>query len=319
MSSKFGSDGVSPSHMDHQSSNTTKSNECKRSVDFGFILTRCMRDEESAVYWIECVYCIRRWYPAHIPIVVIDDGSLPEYLARPTAPVQPWMEDVRIESVPEFPGRGELLPYYYLYHQSGGDKERTPPTTTWDYAITMHDSLFLQAPLPIDPTSVSTICPLFDFDHHWDEDPETVELLSHLPDTDHRDTLIRTYHAKHMWKGYFGMMSVVRREFLVALQDKYNLFALMPYIRTRGDRCRTERILAVAVRAFLDAHRIADGSMKRPSVYGNIHEYTYSRDMYWCFSWTEYQYLVAAAVNHIAPTSKTGNQAIPVIKVWSGR
>ena len=291
------------------------------SPKYGFILTRCMRNEESAVYWIECVYCIRRWYPAPIPIVVIDDGSLPEYLARPTAPVQPWMEDVRIESVPEFPGRGELLPYYYLYHQSGGswsggDKERSTPTTTWDYAITMHDSLFLQAPLPIDPTSVSTICPLFDFDHHWDEDPETTELLSHVPDPDHRDTLIRTYHAKHTWKGYFGMMSVVRREFLVALQDKYNLFALMPYIRDRDDRCRTERILAVAVRAFSEAHRIAG---ERPSVYGNIHEYTYSRDMYWCFSWTEYQYLVAAAVNHIDPTSKTGNQAIPAIKVWSGR
>ena len=252
------------------------------------------------------MYCIRRWYPAPIPIVVIDDGSLPEYLARPTAPVQPWMEGVRIESVPEFPGRGELLPYYYLYHQ----------LETWDYAITMHDSLFLQAPLPIDPTSVSTICPLFDFDHHLDQDPETTELLSHVPDPDHRDTLIRTYHAKHTWKGYFGMMSVVRREFLVALQDKYNLFALMPYIHTRGDRCQMERILAVAVRAFSEAYRIMG---ERPSVYGNIHEYTYSRDMYWCFSWTEYQYLVSAAVNHIDPTSKTGNQAIPVIKVWSGR
>ena len=334
MSPTFCSNGVLPSHMDHQllsNPNTTKYNERNRSVDFGFILTRCMRDEETAVYWIECVYCIRRWYPAPIPIVVIDDGSLPEYLARPTAPVQPWMEGVRMDTVPEFPGRGEFLPYYYFYHQHPywllGNRYLSPPTTTWDYAITMHDSLFLQAPLPIDPTSVATICPLFDFDHQWDEDRETTELLSHIPDLDHRDTLIRTYYAKRTWKGCFGMMSVVRREFLVALQDKYNLFALMPYIRDRDDRCRTERILAVAVRAFCEEHCIAERSMKRPSVYGNIHEYTYSRDMYWYFSWTDYQYLVSAEARRIAKqlvpegttTSTTGNQAIPVIKVWSGR
>lgn len=297
---------------------------CRKTPTFGFILTRCMCNEESAVYWIECVYCIRRWYPAPIPIVVIDDGSLPEYLARPTAPVQPWMEDVRIDTVPEFPGRGELLPYYYLYHQSWGKCSLSPPTEvseggSWDYAITMHDSLFLQAPMPIDPTSVSTLCPLFDFEHTWDQDPETVELLSHIPDPEHRATLIRTYYAKHTWQGCFGMMSVVRREFLVALQDKYDLFALMPYIRTRGDRCQMERILAVAVRAFCEEYRIEEGSMKRSNVYGNIHEYTYSRNMYWHFSWTDYQQLVAAAASRIDPTSNTGNQAIQVIKVWSGR
>lgn len=288
-----------------------------KNTSFGFILTRCMRDEESAVYWIECVYCIRRWYPS-VPIVVIDDGSLPEYLARPTTPVQTWMKDVRIETVPDFPGRGELLPYYYLYHQSKKHSE------TWEYAITMHDSLFLQAPIPIKPASVDTLCPLFDFDHHWDEDRETTALLSHLPDPDHRKTLLRIYRAKHTWKGIFGMMSVVRRAFLVALQDKYDLFALMPHIRDRDDRCRTERILAVAIRAFSEAHRITPS---QSSVYGNIHEYTYRRGMYWCFSWTDYQYLVSVEASRMttqssktgATTSTTGNRAIPVIKVWSGR
>ena len=299
-----------------------------KNTSFGFILTRCMRDEESAVYWIECVYCIRRWYPAPIPIVVIDDGSLPEYLARPTAPVQPWMEDVRIDTIPDFPGRGELLPYYYLYHQipqwSGGKLPPTlqwsggklPPTPQWETAVVMHDSLFLQAPLPIDSASIDTICPLFEFDHQWDEDRATTALLSHVPDPDHRDTLLRTYHAKHTWKGCFGMMSVVRRAFLVALQDKYNLFALMPHIRTRGDRCRMERILAVAVRAFSEAHRIVGG---KPSVYGNIHEYVYRRGMHWYFTWIDYQFLVSVEANRMAASSKMGNQTIPVFKVWSGR
>lgn len=295
---------------------------------YGFILTRCMRDEESAVYWIECVYCIRRWYPAPIPIVVIDDGSLPEYLARPTAPVQSWMEHVRIDTVPEFPGCGEFLPYYYLYHQSD---QSTP-----DVWITTHDSLFLQAPLPVDskviapdvvgnPASIDTLCPLFEFDHQWDEDRATTALLAHVPDPDHRDTLLRTYYAKHTWRGCFGMMSVVRRSFLVALQDTYDIFALMPHIRTRDDRCRMERILAVVVQAFSEAHRITHRSTRGSSVYGNIHEYIHRRGMYWHFAWTEYQYLVSVEASRIAQRgsstaeSKTGNMAIPVIKVWSGR
>jgi hypothetical protein len=140
-----------------------------------------------------------------------------------------------------------------------------------------------------------------------------------VPNPDHRATLTRTYRAKHTWQGCFGMMSVINRSFLVALQDKYNLFALIPYIHTRDDRCRMERVLAVAVRAFFEEHRITRESMKRPSVYGNIHQYTYSRGMYWCFSWTEYHQLISAAANRIPAESKTGDRAIPVIKVWSGR
>ena len=95
-------------------------------MTFGFILTRYVHSVVTNKYWNECVQCIKRCYPLK-KIIVIDDNSKKEFLNA----------DHEYENVEyvisEFPGRGELLPYYYLYKNH-----------YFDNAIIIHDSVFIQ-------------------------------------------------------------------------------------------------------------------------------------------------------------------------------
>ena len=74
---------------------------------YGFIITRHVNSETTNKYWNNCVRCIRRFYPCR-KIVIIDDNSNKEFLI-------PFANYTNVEIVEsEFPGRGELLPYYYF-------------------------------------------------------------------------------------------------------------------------------------------------------------------------------------------------------------
>ena len=93
---------------------------------FGFIITRHVNSESTNRYWNHSVKCLRTLYPLK-KIIVIDDNSKKEFLNA----------DHEYENVEyvisEFPGRGELLPYYYLYKNH-----------YFDNAIIIHDSVFIQ-------------------------------------------------------------------------------------------------------------------------------------------------------------------------------
>ena len=76
--------------------------------DFGFIIIRHVNSELTDNYWITNIKHIRKYYKNKI--VIIDDNSDKTYLNNMDAP----MDNVEV-ILSEFPKRGELLPYYYLY------------------------------------------------------------------------------------------------------------------------------------------------------------------------------------------------------------
>ena len=74
---------------------------------YGFIITRHVNSEITNKYWNHCIKCIRTFYP-YRKIVIIDDNSNQDFLIS-------FHNYENIEIInSEFPGRGELLPYYYF-------------------------------------------------------------------------------------------------------------------------------------------------------------------------------------------------------------
>ena len=100
--------------------------------NYGFIITRHVNTELANYYWNECIRSIQLFYPSK-KIVVIDDNSKQEY-------VKAFKHYDNVEYVQsEFIGRGELLPYYYLFQKH-----------YFDYAFILHDSVFIQTAIHFD-------------------------------------------------------------------------------------------------------------------------------------------------------------------------
>jgi len=156
-----------------------------------------------------------------MPIVIVDDGSNPEYLTSVSFP-----DCEVIQS--EFIGRGELLPYYYLVTRKLFAK-----------AMILHDSVFLQAPLDFD--SVHDVRFLWDFPMHDGQSfNDAADLLSrHFHWTMPYDQYTTAY------RGCFGVQSIISYDFLRALAETHPLFSLLESVTTRRHRMALERIFAI--------------------------------------------------------------------------
>ena len=257
-------------------------------ADFGFILTRHVNSEITNKYWNECIRSIRQLYPLK-KIVVIDDNSKTEFLNAE-------YEYKNVEYVnSEFPGRGELLPYYYLY------KNRY-----FENAVIIHDSVFIQKRINFEYLLKKEVkvLPLWHFNCEKKENiHNTMQLASRLINNNHiLYTLVKDKQYenlgkqnKDVWTGCFGVQSFINREFLCGLQNKYNLFNLLHYVKRRADRCCLERIMGTIF--FIEYLK----SINQHSLLGDIKSYCL-----WGYTYNDYM------------CNKTpGN--LPVIKVWSGR
>jgi len=196
-----------------------------KNQNYGFIMTRCVKQIKHANYWIESCKAIRKFYPL-IPIVIIDDNSdytiINEYTNYTTNNL------TIIQS--EFPGRAELLPYYYLHKFKLFDK-----------AVIIHDSMFFTK--YYDFTQISTpIQFLWYFDQYKYDIPLLV--LQQLISLNHSNELIYYYKTQN-WKGMYGVTSFITYDYINHLQNKYNLFNLMNNIDMRDKRSALERTFAV--------------------------------------------------------------------------
>ena len=80
-------------------------------MSLGFIILRHVNSLETNRLWIECYDSIRKFYPLH-KILIIDDNSKYNFVDKSKV----LFNTLLIQS--EFPGRGELLHYYYyLQHK----------------------------------------------------------------------------------------------------------------------------------------------------------------------------------------------------------
>ena len=121
-------------------------------MDYGFIITRHVNSIKTNKYWNYCIQCIRRFYPSEkYKIVVIDDNSKKEFLKE----FNNYENVTYIQS--EFPGRGELLPYYYFYQYHFFKK-----------AVIIHDSVFFQKRIKFENIHLPVL-PLWHFENEKKE------------------------------------------------------------------------------------------------------------------------------------------------------
>jgi hypothetical protein len=186
---------------------------------YGFIITRHVNSEKTNKYWNRCIRCIRRFYPFK-KIVVIDDNSNQDF-------VKAEFEYKNVEIInSEFPGRGELLPYYYYAQYKW-----------FDYAVILHDSVFINYPIHF---NVKKYKLLWEFEHHWDQIEDETNMIKLFNNSE----LLKFYEDKKLWKGCFGGMSIITHDYLKYMNSKYDISKLLDCVVNRYNRCSFERVIA---------------------------------------------------------------------------
>ena len=236
--------------------------------DIGFIILRHVTNELTNKYWNTCYICIRKFYKEY-KILIIDDNSNYEYVKS----FQPLYKTLLIQS--EYERRGELLPYYYYLHNK-----------LFNSAVIIHDSVFINSYIDFNVTKYKFI---WDFENSWDKGVRELEIISLFNNND----LINFYENKQLWKGCFRAMIVIKHDYLVHVNNKYDISILLNVITSRDDRSCFERIIA----CLLD---INNNNIIETSLFGNIYKYC---------SW---------GVTYDNVMNGYGFD-LPIIKVWTGR
>ena len=107
-----------------------------------------------------------------------------------------------------------------------------------------------------------------------------------------------SFTATKKWYGCFGCQSYINHNFLLHIENKYNISSLTQVIQNRADRCCLERIMGCI---FCTEYPRTNTSK---SLFGDIMKYPltsrYTYDMY-------------------NTDFKKGTIRKPVVKVWTGR
>jgi hypothetical protein len=226
-------------------------------------------------YWKESYRCIRTWYP-HTPILIIDDSSNQEFLKEDIV-----TSKCTVIYDTTHKGSAEFLPYYYfhLLHP-------------FDTAVIIHDSIFVQRYIDFtldDNESVRFLWAFYNiYDHTINDAIE--HIFGAIPSG---NTLLQKYYQITNLYGCFGVMSVIKWDFLHHINNIEHIFEnWLPIITTRHYRCALERCFAILL--------IHYSSNMKPSFYGDIYKY-----IEWGTTFEEYQ--LHDWHNH------------PLIKVWTSR
>jgi hypothetical protein len=130
----------------------------------------------------------------------------------------------------EFPGAGELLPYYYFIKNKWFDK-----------AVIIHDSVYIKK--HIDFSKLDEITFFWNFPSICcDYIVDNQKMIKHL---DNNEDVLKLYNNKLGWFGCFGVMTIISYDFLNKINCKYNIFKLLEYVKCRQDRYTLERIFGV--------------------------------------------------------------------------
>ena len=246
-------------------------------MTLGFIILRHVNNSITNLLWQECYSCIRNYYTTN-KIIIIDDSSNKDYLTT-----KPLENTEIIQS--EFPGRGELLPYYYFLKYAW-----------FDTAVIVHDSVFIQKPIRF--TMVNKFLWYIPFHVNDNIELET----NYIKKLSNHTELLELYKSKSKWNGCFGGMTVISHDAISKIQSKYNFTELIKHIKCRLDRVAFERILGVIL--TLELRLITS---ENSSYFGSIWNYCP-----WNFN-------VGYTFNDYIKDKKSDNFNIPIAKLWSGR
>lgn len=263
-----------------------------------FILTRHVTSEKTNELWQECIRSIRKWYPTD-PILIIDDHSNPAFLSTTDSLNEENKKETPRENIlnisSEFePGCGEMLAYYYFYKMKIADT-----------AIILHDSFFLQAPIPglhmIRQTPNFTTKFLLSFRRFHEDFNKEIACIQNLKNP---ESLVWWYRQRDLCRyGCQGIQSIISHRFLTEMQEKHHVLDLVPNITNRVDRMCMERVWAAVCLYhspnLLDPDQVA--------VYGD-----FFRDYLDKYEHTEYDYF-------LANREKIAQEKRPFVKIFSGR
>jgi hypothetical protein len=155
------------------------------------------------------VKLLRTLYP-NTKIVIIDDNSNQSFIKADFN----YRNIEIIQS--EFPGRGELLPYYYfLKHKF------------FENAIIIHDSVFIHKRINFTRLNGVKVLPMW----HFNSDNENIEnskrITSNLANPqflyDKLKNEIKMGMPHDNWFGCFGVQSYINHDFLLHIERKYNI------------------------------------------------------------------------------------------------
>jgi len=250
---------------------------------FGFIITRHVNSEKTNRYWNHSVKLLITYYP-HKKIIIIDDNSNQEFVKND-------FDYKNIEIVQsEFPGRGELLPYYYLIKNN-----------YFDNAVIIHDSVFFHKRINFELLKNIQVIPLWFFYSDKENIENTIRICSVLKNSYqliqnlNNDTL--NMMPKQNWYGCFGVQSYINRNFLLGLENKYNITNMIFKVKNRLDRCCLERIMGCIF--YTENQKIS----QQKSLLGDIMKYHV-----WGYNFEKYE-----------SSLKKGTIPKYIVKVWTGR
>jgi len=252
---------------------------------YGFIITRHVICEKTNKYWNKCVRCIRTFYPLR-KIIIIDDNSNTNFIKAD-------LEYTNVEIIQsEFPGRGELLAYYYYFKYH-----------FFENAVIIHDSVFFHKRINFERLIGINVLPIWHFEADKENIDKSIIISNRLKNISEiqkklsfNDNVLGLNHLK--WYGCFGVQSFINYNFLKHIEKKYNLFNLLNIVKNRKDRCALERIFG-AIFYTEDKNNLT----KNRSIFGNIFSY-----QQWGYTFNEYE-------------NDVNKQQIskPMVKVFTGR
>ena len=197
--------------------------EQEQGRDFGIVILQCARRSEHVALAQICYKSVRAAYP-DAPIMLIDDAStMPSTFRGEGDPLVTFIAS-------EFPGAGELLPYYYLHK-----------LRPFRQALILHDSMYLRAALPPIPQPILF---LWTFRSYiWNDRANYRPIVEALPKNTAK--ALACYDDIRTWMGCFGSASIIQLDTLDALESHFGFLSLVRIIKTRTDRMALERLLGV--------------------------------------------------------------------------
>lgn len=244
-------------------------------MNFGFIVTRHVNTEQTNLYWNQCVKLLRTHYPK-CQIVIIDDNSKQEFIK----PEYDYKNLTIIKS--EYPGRGELLPYIYFL------KYRW-----FENAVIIHDSVFFHFTFPFEKMN-RQFASLWYFGNNDSELSNIIRVAKTLKNNREVINCINNW-GRGLWLSSQGAQSYINYNFLVRINNKYNLTNLLNSVLNRSDRCTLERIIGILV--YLETNNI-------DTIFGDINL------LYKAGNYTFDEYI---------DTFNNGKVMRRIAKVWTGR
>lgn len=190
-----------------------------------FVILRHVRNENDSKLWQRCYNSIREFYPENV-IVIIDDNS------KIKSSDDLLNNTIVINS--EYPGAGELLPYYYFLKYKWAEK-----------MIFLHDSMLLKREFSESELD-HPIKFHWHFDQHQYDDNRAINAF--LQNLTNGRELINYNKEKSLWNGCFGVTSIIDLNLLESIEEKYSFTSsLIEKIKCRNDRMALERIFAILI------------------------------------------------------------------------